>query len=334
MIYKRFAAVLLTAALLFLCACGAGEKETPESPGETVTVSAPEPSVPEPEPEIIPETPPPFSQRAAGLYYAPGDEEYFPVQLRLYEVYGNLYGSIYSPDMGFAALEIFPREDGALSSPTAAEVSVRVMAFSIQSDFGRYWPGPAGYTLRLKEDSVTFAEWDGLGEEAVPSGLEFIADAAYDGDRLDFEPFPYTAEFVEWLAEGNLPKTVPEGVMGLWQRDDDESSFLEIGEGGFLQLYRKVRGLEAQLYRGAYVSRMTDNEGSCAMTYCLSKLGNGSMPVDGTMLYTISGDTLIFIADDNLFPGRSAVTFHRAEPGDVPAAQLPPDAAAPERTEQ
>jgi len=324
---KKFAAVLLAAALLFLTACGARDEEPETAP--VVTVTAPEPSAPVT--EDSPEPPgKPFSERAEGVYYMTpeGADSEFPVQLRLFNVYGNLYGSIYSPDMGFAALEIFPREEGTMQDTELAACPVQVMSFSIQSDFGQYWPGPAGYTLRIIGNTVAFSDYDGAGESLIPPDAHFVGGELYSGPQLDFDPFPYTAEFVEWLAEGNLPKLEPEGFKGLWQREDDELTFLEIGDGGTLQLYRKEQGHEVTLCRGGYVSKMTDNDGVFAVTYCLSRLGNGSMPMDGTLSCTMSGDKLIFLADDNLFEGAGAVTLRRVSPMDVPEAAPPAENAS------
>lgn len=310
---------------------------------------------------------PPLAERLEGRYICTEGEEV--LVLELMNVFGNLYAKSgtamdyvegeFPEPYSFWAMELIPKEAGALQRPDLDEAAVGILTFSVMSNLSRYWSSPKLTTLHLTEDGVAFT-----GVKGLP---EFMNSSA---DRVEFrrweEKEPSSADPEKPgsdggnIYSGSLPEDwgteIPKELFGLWkEKNSDTPYFLELSKAenvtgkdrGLIRLYRKQPGTEVELRDGRFLVTgpliwTLEGNGEEAepdpplnsgtmMTNCTS-LGTADMPTGWTHEFILEDEnTLTFLCQENgateismdsvFSPGQDTV-FQRIEEKDVPLCAL------------
>ena len=131
-----------------------------------------------------------FAEKVVGRYTcADGDSEVYVLELM--NVHGNLYAKAgiamaddsegadsaagaggaqasFPETYSFWAMELIPKDAGALLRTDTEEAEVGILSFSIMSNMSKYWSSPEKAILRLTDDGVVIASAEkGAGGEEV-----------------------------------------------------------------------------------------------------------------------------------------------------------------------
>ncbi len=294
---------------------------------------------------------PSLAERLAGKYLCEGAEDGTYV-LELMDVYGNLFAkggtAMESGEDGFPepysfwAMEIVPKEAGALQSTDQDSADIGVLTFSVMSNNGKYWSAPAEGSIALTADGIVFTGTDGAPEplEGRKERMEFRRYEEKDAEDSEEVPGLYSPALPqEWGGE------IPEALYGLWkEKGADTPFFLEISrikntEGkprGAVRIYRKAPGAEVELGDGAFLFTEAPDgtpqgaEAAGTILACCTALGTGDMPVDFSHdlilkdrnTLTFKGDAAGGTSADSIFSAEQDTVFERADVSDVPLTAL------------
>ena len=90
----------------------------------------------------------------------------------------NGEGDGFPEPYSFWAMEIVPKEAGALQSTDQDSADIGVLTFSVMSNMGKYWDKPAYGTIELTEEGVAFLGKDGADNPLIEGAerVEFVRD--------------------------------------------------------------------------------------------------------------------------------------------------------------
>lgn len=371
---RRCAAAVM-AAVMILGGCGSASSSAPVKqaapaenavPAESAAEAAAEEKAETVEKAAAETREKTFAEKLAGRYTsAEGENEVYVLELM--NVHGNLYakaGIAMADDPGadpaagaggaaqasfpeaysFWAMELIPKDAGALLQTDTDEAEVGILSFSIMSSLGKYWSSPEKAVLRLTEDGVAIASAEkGAGNEGIFREFKRWPDAsapAVDPGIVSVDPDTPALYGLEGME-------IPAELYGLWKEKDSENpcvlEFLRTDSGneknrGILRTWRKQPGVEVYLSDGAFLctppeaadGTQVPKDGTAGVLYAAgTQLGSGGMPGMWTDRFVLKDGTLTFPAQsgaagiyDPFFSGEKDTVFERAEETDLPLSQL------------
>ena len=224
-----------------------------------------------------------FAARAEGVYRLvtdkaeAGPEEY----LELYSVGNNLYGC--QSGYGFRAIELFSVYSDGFSATDTDETEIRALGFSVQSNLGNYYsPTPAGYTMRITDNGLSFTGYDGLGDDIFGDAAEYERMDGLPGETSD-GGFNYrSGPGTDFVDPGMRIIETPGELYGLWVTLGDRSDavYMELTPEGLAQVYQKIANTEVTLLRGTYAVAEGDDKEDFHLILALRALGIGSASED------------------------------------------------------
>ena len=307
-----------------------------------------------------------FAEKVVGRYTcADGDSEVYVLELM--NVHGNLYAKAgiamaddsegadsaagaggaqasFPETYSFWAMELIPKDAGALLRTDTEEAEVGILSFSIMSNMSKYWSSPEKAILRLTDDGVVIAsakQGDG-GEEAFreykrwPDASAAVADPGIVSVNTDTPGL-----------DGLDGTEIPDELYGLWKEKDSGSpyvlEFLRTESGkeknrGILRIWRKKPGAEVYLSDEAFLCTPQEKadgaqdpkDGKAGVLHASGTvLGNGDMPTMWEDCFVLKDGILTFPAKsggagfyESPFSGGQDTVFERAEETDIPLSQL------------
>ena len=304
---KRWAALLMAALILALCAPAAGAaKGKAMTSGEAMAAFRT------------------FSEDAAGRYVLEREEDM--LVLELVPAFGRLFASVmcYMEDSlySYYAAELSPgdltREENRTGN-SAVSFAVDVRAYSNMSRAGRYWPGKARQRLTLIGDTLAITGFQGDGEALVSDKSVLLArnDGAPGRNR-------YTPAMVRRVFGRTGRVDPPDALAGDWNATwrlagVERGARMTLGADGTMTALLDGGDTPPQLLRGGYALSLADN-GVYTLFYMMSALDTGAMPHTGWAHLELDDGALVVSAvegeDCLLLPEGEAMIAY--EPGDNP----------------
>ena len=308
-----------------------------------------------------------FAEKVVGRYTcADGDSEVYVLELM--NVHGNLYAKAgiamaddsegadsaagaggaaqasFPETYSFWAMELIPKDAGALLRTDTEEAEVGILSFSIMSNMSKYWSSPEKAILRLTDDGVVIASAEkGAGGEEIfreykrwPDSSAAAADPGIVSVNTDTPGL-----------DGLDGTEIPDELYGLWKEKDSGSpyvlEFLRTESGkeknrGILRIWRKKPGAEVYLSDEAFLCTPQEKadgaqdpkDGKAGVLHASGTvLGNGDMPTMWEDCFVLKDGILTFPAKsggagfyESPFSGGQDTVFERAEETDIPLSQL------------
>ena len=308
-----------------------------------------------------------FAEKVVGRYTcADGDSEVYVLELM--NVHGNLYAKAgiamaddsegadsaagaggaaqasFPETYSFWAMELIPKDAGALLRTDTEEAEVGILSFSIMSNMSKYWSSPEKAILRLTDDGVVIASAEqGAGGEEVFREYKRWPDAS----AAVVDPGIVSVNTDTPGLDGLDGTEIPDELYGLWKEKDSGSpyvlEFLRTESGkeknrGILRIWRKKPGAEVYLSDEAFLCTPQEKadgaqdpkDGKAGVLHASGTvLGNGDMPTMWEDCFVLKDGILTFPAKsggagfyESPFSGGQDTVFERAEETDIPLSQL------------